>query len=661
LILVILLILVGPGSPTVRAWRDAPTQSTLQEPVFRTYLPLIRPPAATVPWGSNQFGYVGLDNLGTRDLTFQWIEIAGIGTEVTAEAWSESSASDLGRQIGPIPLGMYFPIFDAQYNAVWIHDAGNLHFGNGYYTSETPIVRGLTYPTGQPNYIPGQSHVYYLRLTQPDRFVVEFRGLSVCCADGTADLEIILYRSGDIRIQYLQLGTHDPTRIQVGISSIFDTDALIYPAPAAAGRIVAFTYPQQPNHTHAPDAQRWYTYTLPRQPYSALNAIIPGPGEGITQTLFVGGPGWLLRSETGGRAWTVVTPSSNTTATGGASWNPRHYTLSPDYAETGVVVAVGRGLMRSADRGNSWAELGGPTGGLNDIAFSPAFAADRTVVAIGETGIWISTDAGLTWENHAPTLAGMGLVTIRFSPDYAQDRTLWATTYAGPLYRSSDGGASWSAVALPSATGQASGQAVIARDLQPAPNYGASHLLFLLGQRGSYGSMSLYRSEDAGTSWRLLADVSYDSRLIRVDPTDATNRTLYLGMSIGGGQSRPVVQRSQDGGMTWQPFSQGLLTAGAVTALSIQPESGHLMALTYNFPFSSLFTRTPDMPEWHRVTAPSPDLRVVQPGISQDQAGNTLMWAGGYRSDDGGRTWAAHGEAVPGGGLACCCAIAQLR
>ena len=633
------LFLTPPGSPVASAWQESPEQPADEGTGPRAYLPIIRTAPHSGPWGTNHFGYTGLDNLGTPALAFDWVEIAGSGTEVGTDGygWKESSMDSLGRQTGPIHLGMYFPAFDVEYNAVWIHDTGSLRFGNGTYTAESTVVKGLTIPggfaTGYYNYVLGQSHVYFKRISQPDRFVVEFRGLGVCCANGTADLEIILYPSGEIRIQYLQLGDHDPSRIQVGLRTIYNTDALVYADEPVAGRVIVFTYPTRPNHTYTPDEGRWYTYALPRQ-LSSLDTLLLGPGDSSLQTLFVGGPGMLLRSETGSLEWTAVTPSNNTTASSGANWNPRHYALSSDYHETGIIMAAGYALTRSANRGSSWAELDGPTGELKDIAFSPAYAADHTIVTVGVSGIWMSTDGGLTWQNRTPGLSDVN--AIRFSPEYARDRTLWVTTYAGPLYRSTNAGASWAALGLP-----ATGQPIRVQDLQPAPNYGTSHALFMLGRRDDNQQGSLYRSDNAGTSWTWLANVSDASRLVRVDPTDTTNRTLYLGSY---GDADPLL-RSQDGGTTWQPFSEGLEADMAnVTAFAIQPETGRLFALLN----TGLFSRTPGAPEWQRLTAPSPDLSVVQPGIGTNQAGNTVMLAGGYRSDDGGRTWAAHGNNIAG-------------
>lgn len=107
----------------------------------------------------------------------------------------------------------------------------------------------------------------------------------------------------------------------------------------------------------------------------------------------------------------------------GATWNEVRWTtgavhpyvesvvLAPSYAEDGfaLVSERGHGLARSTDGGRTWQRTGEdlldrnvvlnsfyhPTG--EPIAFSPAFAEDRTVFGTSETDLYRSTDAGETW------------------------------------------------------------------------------------------------------------------------------------------------------------------------------------------------------------------------------------------------------------------------
>jgi hypothetical protein len=104
------------------------------------------------------------------------------------------------------------------------------------------------------------------------------------------------------------------------------------------------------------------------------------------------------------------------------------------------------GVWASFDAGGTWLDdnAGLPAGLrlVESIAFSPAFAADRTVfIALQDQGVWRSTDGALTWQ---PTGAGLlgPPARLAVSTSFAQDRTLFAGTFGGTCV-SRDAGATW--------------------------------------------------------------------------------------------------------------------------------------------------------------------------------------------------------------------------
>jgi photosystem II stability/assembly factor-like uncharacterized protein len=121
-----------------------------------------------------------------------------------------------------------------------------------------------------------------------------------------------------------------------------------------------------------------------------------------------------------------------------------------DY-DGGVDQGLGRGIMRSADAGATWTNVGSAMNGVDvsNIVFHPDNA--NVVVASTNGGIYRSTDAGLTWArvqtgNFVSLSAGVG--------DGLGSRFLYAG-YAGTLgvLRSADGGATWTSVTLSPAAG----------------------------------------------------------------------------------------------------------------------------------------------------------------------------------------------------------------
>jgi hypothetical protein len=183
------------------------------------------------------------------------------------------------------------------------------------------------------------------------------------------------------------------------------------------------------------------------------------------QVLFVGSVGGVFKSSDGGATFAATGPEPSPLATGGELDPAPLLAISPDFSDDGTVFAgTDRGLFVSRDSGTTWTHVAsGPVDATADIAavaVSPDFATDGTVLAsVRGDGLYRSDDAGRTFEPVAEQLAGGNLIItdydnptsspIQFSPTYAADRTVFA--YAGPsVLRSSDGGASWDILGLPS-------------------------------------------------------------------------------------------------------------------------------------------------------------------------------------------------------------------
>jgi len=102
-------------------------------------------------------------------------------------------------------------------------------------------------------------------------------------------------------------------------------------------------------------------------------------------------------------------------------------------SRTLLVSSVYGALSRTTDNGAHWAALTSPTG-ISRLAFDPI--APDTVVAVGDHGVWRSTDAGVTWTNvMTATLA----YDVAFQPGHGAA----FVTADGRVWHSSDGGASW--------------------------------------------------------------------------------------------------------------------------------------------------------------------------------------------------------------------------
>jgi len=204
------------------------------------------------------------------------------------------------------------------------------------------------------------------------------------------------------------------------------------------------------------------------------------------------------------------------------------------------------GLFRSSDGGLSWRRVDGlPRGDgqvISTLRTSPAFASDRTVFAAAASGVWVSPDAGATWSRTSHP-AEAPVRSLALSPDFATDRTLLSD---GQL--STDGGQTWAAVSG-ALDRRWSAVAFSPRFATDRKAWAATDDV----ERRTERTHGLWTSTDGGATWQLhaendLANVSILS-LTAVAVTSSEDVRAFAGAATG-------VYGSQDGGATWRRIDQ---------------------------------------------------------------------------------------------------------
>ncbi|MGW5358713.1 VPS10 domain-containing protein [Actinopolymorpha pittospori] len=228
------------------------------------------------------------------------------------------------------------------------------------------------------------------------------------------------------------------------------------------------------------------------------------------------------------------------------------------------------GTYRSDDRGAYWymVDDGQPA---RSLSIDPRDA--QTLVLVKQDGIYHSTrvtaqyrDPDLTLEdvwshpverrNFAETngtFRGRGSVIDRdpTKPDVLVAGTLADAGGQPCLYRSTDGGATWTLLATSPAGIQTA-------DVHFDPHHpGTVYVVSQPQDRSSSRTFvpGLWRSTDRGDTWTKLTQ-EYPSEF-RFDPDHADVLYGYFDPDIGMGVG-PTVKRSTDGGRTWAPFMAGL-------------------------------------------------------------------------------------------------------
>jgi parallel beta-helix repeat protein len=189
---------------------------------------------------------------------------------------------------------------------------------------------------------------------------------------------------------------------------------------------------------------------------------------------------------------------------GGAAWSTRNggltnpwlkgLAISPNYGVDRTLFAITWDrIFKSINQGYAWnvVSSGVIDGGVEVLTVSPNYSQDQTLFA-GAWGqcqttrmFWKSTDGGSNWQSFGTTENWCVIHTLVVSPNYAADQTLFVGTLHG-VFKSSNGGTSWLSM-HPANNSHA---------LAISPAYAGDQTLFV-GQDGG----SIYRSVNGGSTW----------------------------------------------------------------------------------------------------------------------------------------------------------------
>src|SRR5438132_7315701 len=348
-------------------------------------------------------------------------------------------------------------------------------------------------------------------------------------------------------------------------------------APPQRYAPLPFTTPRpiQPSSVASPQSipLSMSTWT-PLGPAPIVNGARPGGGPvsgrvtGIAahpsdpNTIYVAAAGGgVWKTTNGGTSWTPLTDFASTLSMGALAIAPSNPLVI--YAGTGEAnnsgdSNFGGGVLVSTDGGNTWALRN--NGGnfdrrtISEIAIDPtnsnvvyvAVAGGGVNGLSGNTGIWKTSDGGVTWTNTTGAIASdLSWSSIRIDP--TNPGTLYAAVWGGApggVYKSTNGGISWNLLAG-AVSGTAAGRIVVAvAKSNPQVVYVSA------ASNATGGLYKFMRSDDAGSTFTDLTVTTlnymgnqgwYDTTLI-VDPTSS-------GIVYAAGSS--IMLRSVNSGVTF--------------------------------------------------------------------------------------------------------------
>ena len=271
------------------------------------------------------------------------------------------------------------------------------------------------------------------------------------------------------------------------------------------------------------------TSSIPETLYSGLKWRLIGPGRGgrvaaVTgvpsqpDTYYVGAAlGGVWKTTDGGHAWMPLFDHQRVGSIGAiavARSNPDIVYVGTGESAPREDVSIGDGVYKSIDGGRTWTHVGlGDSQHISRIVIDPANPDRVLVAALGhvygpnsERGVFRSTDGGASWQKVLYKDDRTGAIELAVDPDdpstvfaalWEIQRTPWSLTSGGPgsgLYKSTDGGASWTA------STQGLPEDVLGKIGVTVAAGTGGRRVYALVESGQGG---LYRSDDGGATWQL--------------------------------------------------------------------------------------------------------------------------------------------------------------
>jgi photosystem II stability/assembly factor-like uncharacterized protein len=372
--------------------------------------------------------------------------------------------------------------------------------------------------------------------------------------------------------------------------------------------------------------------------------------------------GGIWKTSNSGQTWSPVFDTQDVASIGALAIDPNDERTV--WAGTGEAnprndVSQGDGVYKTTDGGKSWTRVLPLRNALvSSVVIDPMDSRRVLVGALGDPfadgtdrGVYRTTDGGATWSKVLFAGLRSGISDMAMDPSHPDTvyagmwefrRTGWSLQSGGDqdgLYRSTDGGATWNKLSGNGLPAGIEGRIAIAI----APSNPKRIYALIQSPAGL-----LWRSDDAGTTWALVSKNTliderpyYFSHLF-VDPADANRLwsvSVHLTVSTDAGKTFHVTGRNIHGDhhAMWIAADGKRIVEGNDGGVAFSFDGGSTWTWDTALPISQLYHVGVSREHPYRVCAPLQDNGTYcAPANPLDREGSAAAW---LRVGGGDGTW----------------------
>ncbi|MBI5215150.1 MAG: choice-of-anchor D domain-containing protein [Ignavibacteriae bacterium] len=354
------------------------------------------------------------------------------------------------------------------------------------------------------------------------------------------------------------------------------------------------------------DGQGWYDLVLDVDPTNAA-------------VVYVGGVN-MYKSTTSGTSWTKITHWYS-----GAGYPYIHadqhgMTFHPTNNAT-LFVGNDGGVFKSTNSGSSWSDI---SSGLAITQFYRLGVSQTNVNRIfgGTQDNGTNRVLNGAWEQ---ILGGDGMESLI---DYSDENIGYAELYYGDIYRTTNGGNSFS---------------YISGGLGESGGWVTPYIINPINPKSIYvGTTKVYKSTNRGTNWAAISGALSGGTLASIAIAKSDTNTIYAG-------DYSWIYRTTNGGSSWTNITSGLPSASK-TYIAVHPNNKDIAFVTISgYGSSKVYKTTNGGSSWTSISSGLPSIPtnciVIHPTSTDNMFVGTDV--GVYSTTNGGTSWSPFSLGLP--------------